>query len=372
MKYFSLAGRLLLLAVILTACGFAVWLWNRAEELAAPVLQPINQSYVGYSNVPNKVLGLKLETFKFKGWDGGEVQAVIAEQEGEESSRQLSVIGDLTVNKAEDLNRIDYVLICVDWDHGIRSAIPLAESFTAAGLKCVLWDPRGTGDRRQYCTHGLKECADVPKLINELVSRSGKENPVIVGVGQGYGAGLMLQAAAEEPRIQGIISVDSCASLRESVERTLPGGRALSPLTIWLMDIRINSCVGIECFDVAPVESASRISRNVPVLVVNLVQDNPVSTIKDALTIYRQLPSDLREVWTMAGAGDALDATHRSVPMGKGPDGRPRMVEIGLLRDSDSAAVSMIHWLNDQFVPTLDAPLTVAPPRPELTPDSHL
>lgn len=371
MKFFSLAGRLMLLAVVLTAMGFALWLWNRSKELTEPVLQPINQSYVGYSHVPNKALGLKLETFQFKGWDGGAMQAVIAEKEGEESSRQLTVIGDLTVNRADDLGRIDYVLICVDWDHGIRSALPLAESFTAAGLKCVLWDPRGVNDRRPYCTHGLKESADVPKLIDELERRSGEENPVIVAVGQGFGAGLMLQAAAAEPRIRGIISIDACASLRESIQRTLSGG-ALSPLTIWLMDMRMNSCVGIECFDVAPVESASRISRNVPVLVVNLVQDNPVSTIKDALTIYRQLPSDLREVWTMAGETDSMDATHRSMTIGRSLDGTPRLVDVGLLRDEDTAAVSMLHWLNDQFVPTLDAPLTVAPPRPELTPDSHL
>ncbi|MBQ1961294.1 MAG: hypothetical protein II349_07200, partial [Akkermansia sp.] len=109
-----------------------------------------------------------------------------------------------------------------------------------------------------------------------------------------------------------------------------------------------------------------------PVLVVNLVQDNPVSTIKDALTIYRQLPSDLREVWTMAGAGDALGATHRAMPMGRSLDGSPRMVDVGLLHDEDTAAVSMLHWLNDQFIPSLDAPLTVAPPRPELTNDSQL
>lgn len=371
MKVVSLTGRILLIAVFLTAIGVALWLWKQTLQLTAPVLQPVNQSYVGYSHVPKKSLGLRLDTFEFQGWDGGKVQAVIANKEGEESSRQLTVIGDLAVNKAEKLDKIDYVLICVDWDHGIRSALPLAESFTAAGLTCVLWDPRGADDRRPYCTHGLKECEDVPKLIDALVKRSGKENPVIVGVGQGYGAGLMLQAAAVEPRIRGLISIDAYASLRESVKRTLPGG-ALNPITIWLMDMRMNSCVGIECFDVAPVESAARISRDVPALVVNMVQDNPVSTLKDAMIIYRQLPSDLRAIWTMANDTDAPEATERALSMGRGADGKPHMVEAGLLRDEDSVPVSLLHWLNDCFVPSLDAPLTVVPPRPFLTPDSHL
>ena len=74
----------------------------------------------------------------------------------------------------------------------------------------------------------------------------------------------------------------------------------------------------------------------------------------------------------MAGETDSMDATHRSMTIGRSLDGTPRLVDVGLLRDEDTAAVSMLHWLNDQFVPTLDAPLTVAPPRPELTPDSHL
>lgn len=362
---------MLLIAAVPAAIAGGVWVWNLTCGLTAPVLIPINQSYVGFSHIPNKAPGLKLEPFEFKGWDGASVQAVIAEKDGEESSRQLSVIGDLAVNAADDLGRIDYVLLSVDWDHGIRSALPLAESLTAAGLKCVLWESRGTDDRRPYCTHGLKERADVPLLIDALVQRDGCENPVIVGVGQGFGAGLMLQAAAVESRIRGVIAVDAMASLRESLQRTLPE-HALSPLALWLVDLRMNSCVGFECFDVAPVESAALIHRNVPVLVVNLVQDNPVTTLRDAVTIYRQLRSDVRQVWTLAGPEDAPDATVRPVPAGRGLDGRPVMVDVVLHRDEDSAVTAMVHWLNDSFVNALEAPGVVVPDRPVLSPDAHL
>lgn len=365
--------RWLLFLLLLAAVVGGVRLWWYVDELTEPVLTPMNQSYAGYASLPERAPGLRLESFSFRGWDGGEVPAVLAVKEGEESSRQLSVMGDLTVRKAERLGRIDYVLLCVDWDHGIRSALPLAESLTAAGLTCVLWEPRGADNRRLYCTHGLKESADVPLLLDALAERSGKENPVVVGVGQGFGAGLLLQAAAHEPRLRGLVSIDAYASLRESLGRTMPPS-LLSSLTIWLMDLKISSAVGFECFDVAPVESAARIDRNVPVLVVNLVQDNPVSTLKDALTIYRQLSSDCRDVWTLRSPEDAPEAEQREFTFFVGSDAKRRKVSVpvGLVRDEDSAPAAVIHWLNDRFVEAMESPHVVVPARPVLSSDSQL
>lgn len=365
--------RWVLFLLLLVAVAGAVRLWRYVDELTEPVLTPMNQSYAGYTTIPQKAPGLRLEPFSFRGWDGGEVPAVLAVKEGEESSRQLSVMGDLTVRKAERLNQIDYVLLCVDWDHGIRSALPLAESLTAAGLTCVLWEPRGSNDRRPYCTHGLKESTDVPLLLNALVERSGKENPVIVGVGQGFGAGLLLQAAVREPRLRGLVAIDAYASLRESLDRTMPSSLP-SFLTLWLMDLKISSAVGFECFDVAPVESAARIDRNVPVLVVNLVQDNPVSTLKDALTIYRQLPSDCRDVWTLRSPEDSPEAETREFSFSVGADEKRRkvVVPVGLIKDEDSAPAAIVHWLNDRFVEAIETPHVVVPARPVLSSDSHL
>lgn len=373
MKFFR-PMRLLFLAVLTALVALGLCLWNYVSELTGPILTPTNSAYSGYSTIPSKVLGLKLEQFTFTGWDGGEVVAVIAKKDGEESSRQLTVIGDLNTNKADRLHEVDYALVCVDWDHGILSALPLAESLTAAGITCVLWEPRGSGNRRSYCTHGLRESADVPLLINELTHRSGKAAPVIVGVGQGYGAGLMLQAAAMEPRLQGLISIDAYASLRESVTRTM-SDNLLSHLSLWLMDLRISSSVGFECFDVAPVESASRIDRNVPVLIINLARANPVCTLDDAVNIYRQLPCDEREIWTMQTAEDAPDATSRTITISRRKVGRNHQyntITTRLLKDEDNAITGMVHWLNDTFITALDTPHISQPARPLLSSDCQL
>ena len=362
-------------AVLLGLAGGGVYLWFKVDDWVQPVLYPINQDYVGYSTVPEKVPGLRLTPLECKGWDGGDMTAFIVERapEGDESSRQLSVMADLATSPAKRLHRIDYVLVCVDWDHGIRSALPLAETLTAAGLRCVLWEPRGAGNRRPYCTHGLKESADVPMIINALVETSGKEKPVIIGVGQGYGAGLMLQAAARDPRLSGLVSVDAFVSLQEAVRHTLPD-TPLRPLCIWLMDLKISSIVGFECFDVAPVESAARIDRNVPVLAVNLVRDSLVCSVKDAFTIYRQLKSDKRAVRTLRSAEDAPDATTRVFTFKEGKENKERevTVEVGLMDDVDSAWTGVIHWLNDDLVDSLENPPVLVPERPVLSPTQHL
>ncbi len=374
-------SRFLLLSALLGAGVGVLWLRNYVDDMTAPLLVPMNPSYAGVASVPDKAPGLNLEPLSFTGWDGGAVPAVIVTRashvpggQNESTSRQLAITAELATRRADRLGVIDYVLLSVDWDHGIRSALPLAESLTAAGLNCVLWEPRGENARRPYCTHGLRESRDVPLLINALAAHSGKESPVVVGMGQGYGAALMLQAAAHEPRLRGIVSIDSFASLSESLGRMMPTASLAAPLTAWLMDRRINRVVGYECFDVAPVESAAGISRNVPALIINLAQDNPVSTLEDAVTIYRRLRSDCREVWTQRLPSDPVAATGRelSVSGGSGEKRRRETVRVGLVQDAESAIVGVLHWMNDCVVDAVESPHIFEPARPRLTADSHL
>ncbi len=380
MSLFRLS-RLLFFSALLGVGLGGVWLWNYVDDMTAPLLVPINPSYSGVTNVPTKAPGLHLEPFTFTGWDGGAVPAVIVtraqkEQGGaaEATSRQLAITAELASRSADRLAAIDYVLLSVDWDHGIRSALPLAESLTAAGLRCVLWEPRGLASRRPYCTHGLRESRDVPLLIDALTARCEGERPVVVGMGQGYGAALMLQAAAHEPRLRGLVAIDSFASLSESLGRMMPPSMLAGPLTAWLMDRRINRVVGYECFDVAPVESAAGIARNVPALIINLAQDNPVSTLDDALTIYRRLGSDDRAVWAQRLPSDPAQATVRELVFSGGSVEKRRreQVNIGLVQDAESAVAGVLHWLNDCVADAIEAPQVFEPARPRLSADSHL
>ncbi len=379
MSFFRFS-RLLAVSALLGAGLGGVWLWNYVDDMTAPLLVPVNPGFAGMEQVPQKAPGLLLEPFTFNGWDGGAVPAVVVTHASQgdagaadATSRQLAIAAELTTRRADRLGAIDYVLLSVDWDHGIRSALPLAESLTAAGLRCVLWEPRGENARRPYCTHGLRESRDVPLLIDALAARSGKEQPVIVGMGQGYGAALMLQAAPHEPRLRGIVAIDSFASLSESLGRLMPPSRFAAPLTAWLMDRRINRVVGYECFDVAPVESAAGIDRNVPALIINLAQENPISTRQDALTIYRRLRSDQRDIWALRLPGDK-DAATRVVEYeaSNAMKSRHEKVSITLLPDAESAVAGVLHWLNGCVVDAVESPRVFEPARPRLTKDSHL
>ena len=363
-----------MLVLLMAALGAAcVWLWCLVDNRVQPLLRPMNPAYAGYDSVPASIPGMGMRPFTFTGWDGEPVQAVEVWKEGEESSRQLTVMGDLANHPVERLHEIDYVLVCVDWDHGILSAVPLAEALTAAGLHCVLWNPRGVNDRREYCTHGLREAADVPALIDALVAHSSKERPEVVAVGQGFGANMLLRAAAHERRIHGLVSIDAFASLRQSLGRLIEGDLARIVLG-QLMDMRINSVIDMESFEVAPVQSASEINRNVPVLAVNLVQDNPVSTIDDAIAIYRRLKSDQRAIWAIRTGEDEADDDERKIEVLEGPSGKevPVIETVRLFNDEEDAVVGIIHWLNDCVVESIVAPPPVDLPRPVPNPQSEL
>lgn len=365
--------RLLLLAMLIALVTGGLWLWNHISNLADPIITPLNDSYTNLSTVPEKHLGIRMTPLNFTGWDGGEVTAILAEKDDEESARQRTVSADLLSRRADKLRHIDYALVCVDWDHGIRSALPLAEYLTAAGITCVLWEPRGSNNRRTHCTHGLKESEDVPLLLDMLTQHSGKERPVIIGVGQGYGAGMLLQAAARDERLRGIISIDAYASLRESISRTMPDS-LLSTVKLALMDIKINGAVGYECFDVAPVESASNLNRDTPALIINIARTNPICTLKDAITIFRQLPCDTKGIWTLHSQQDPVDATTRpyTYAVGKGERAATATIELQLLKNEEEVFTSIIHWLNEDFLNAIDKPHVSTPDRPVLTTDKQL
>lgn len=361
-----------MIAILLPVTG-ALWVWQYIGKLTEPILLPINEEYNNLSAIPEQHLGIRFTDISFTGWDGITITAVIAEKDDEDSSRQRSVISGLNNQQTDKLRHIDYALVCVDWDHGIRSALPLAEYLTAAGIRCILWEPRGKENQRQHCTHGLQESADVPLLIDKLEEHGGKERPMLVAVGQGYGAGLLLQAGALDDRIRGIISIDAIASLRESISRTMPES-IVTQIKLALMDAHINRSVGFECFDVVPVDAAININRDTPVLIISLQQDNPIRNINDALAIYRQLPCDTKEVWALRTSADDPNADTRiqHCTIGQGENERTFDVEISLRNSENEAYTHIIHWLYDRFLVAIDKPHISIPDRPILTTDSQL
>ena len=190
----------LCLALVLAVVSGGVCLWLKVKRCSAQLLQPVNPIYNGYADLPDKTQGVSLTPFSVTGADGRRVQACIVRADDKKNitPRQQALLERMHGELPERLGSVDYVLVCADWDHGIRSALPLAEQLAAAGVTCVLWEPRGSVSARPYCTHGLLESRDVPAIIDALEDQAGHGGLMIIGVGKQFGAELLLHAAAHD------------------------------------------------------------------------------------------------------------------------------------------------------------------------------
>lgn len=348
--------RWLLLALFVAVAAGIAGAWQYAGYLGEPVLRPSNSSLAGLSTVPSSTPGMKLEQFEVDGWDGVRIPVCIVERNGEESARQVTVTGDLGREAADAAPKADYVLVAVDWDRGIRSALPLAEALTAAHFRCVLWEPRGKDGARAFCTHGLRESRDVPAIINALVRRERGRELVIAAVGKGFGASLLMQAAAEESRISALVAMDIYKTLKEAVWTMLR--EELPPYltwpAFWLLDRKLSAAAGYECFDVAPIEAAQSIGRETAVLLVNADGDRRIATEEDALYLRSQLKSSVRDVWAPRRAGDGRNAERMAeLVIGKNKKGGQSVerIPVRLYDGEDALNIGLIRWLRDHAVP---------------------
>ncbi len=325
------------------------FLWWYSAYQAAPVLAPSNPVFDDLEKEVLEHPGLKFEHFSFKGWDDHSVPAVLVQASGQVTPPMKKWHNKLSSHTLESLKHADYVLVSVEWDHGIVSALPLAEMLTSAGLKCVLWESRGEDDVRPYCTHGLRESQDVAQLITELERREAREGLVVIGVGRGFGAAMLLQAAALDSRLSAIIAIDSYASLSESLRRTISGSSLLRQAKMWLIDRQLEHKSGYEIFDVAPVESVNSISAEIPLLLVNLSDENAVVNLDDALNLYRQSPSEHKQIWTLRNARDKKKDTLRKVSYSsrKGESLEKKTLDVELKHNEEAAWLSMVLWADD-------------------------
>lgn len=351
-----------IILLLLAVGGVGFTLWQRVDGRVKKLLLPHATMYAGYTDVPEKTQGVVVEPFTINGWDGGEVQVCLVRRDEDEANLtpiQYALRDRLTGVALDDLRQVDYVLVCADWDHGIRSALPLAEGLAAAGLTCVLWEPRGSRSRRPWCTHGLQESRDVAHIIDALEQRSGRKGLMVVGVGRGFGAELLLQAAAAEPRLRATVSIDAAASLTKTLKRA----KVSTPMRE-LIGMRMNMLTGLEPFDIAAVKSAGIIPREVPVMLVHTGEQE--STMEDAVAIYTQLKSDMGRLITPRIPDDAPDATTRTIIYS--PEGGThevlQRIDVELTRDTEEVPVEILRWLNSCIRPLQEAPLpTIRPDR---------
>ena len=180
--------------------------------------------------------------------------------------------------------------------HGIAdsraSSIGFAQQFAPQGFDVLAYDSRAHGDSGgEHCTYGYYEKQDLSAALDAI----GASRVVVFGASLGGAVGL--QAAAEDPRIAGVITVAAFADLETVVRERAPFFATRKEVNgaLRLAEERASFRVA----DVSPRSSASRVQ--VPVLVIHGARDRATRP-SHAQAIFSALGGP-KELALVAGRG---------------------------------------------------------------------
>jgi hypothetical protein len=168
--------------------------------------------------------------------------------------------------------------------HGVADnrigVIGHSEFLLRAGYSVVMMDARAHGaSEGQFATYGWLERNDTKSIIDALANH---ERPIvftcfcstihIFALGESMGAGIALQSAAVEPRIEGVVAEASFATLREAsydyagLRRSPFLGKTLFAPFSWMLLYRGEKLTGLPVAEVSPEKAVA--TRAFPVLLI--------------------------------------------------------------------------------------------------------
>jgi len=160
-----------------------------------------------------------------------------------------------------------------------EAGLEVARRLVPLGYDVLAYDSRAHGESGgRYSTFGYYERLDVSHAIDFLAA----DRVVVIGVSMG--AAVALQAAAEDPRIVGVVAVSSFASMERVVRERLPGFVPYGEVQEVFREVERRSGIRVKSVDV--VQAAQRIDA--PVLVMHGMEDRFVLP-DHSLRIYHAL-----------------------------------------------------------------------------------
>ena len=162
-------------------------------------------------------------------------------------------------------------------DH--RLVLPWGRRWAAAGYRTVMVDLRGHGrSSGDWMTYGAVDSRDMIQVIDALAERD-----LIVGklgvFGVSYGGATALQLAAEDPRVDAVVTVAAYTSMRDVVPNF---ARQFLPIIEWFIsdakfDEAIDRAGEMAGFDPDQASALEAISRmRTPVLLIHGAEDRHV------------------------------------------------------------------------------------------------
>lgn len=191
--------------------------------------------------------------------------------------------------------------------HGVADnragVIGPSEFLLRAGYSVVMMDARAHGESEgRMATYGWLERQDTSRIIDALVST---EHPAhIVALGESMGAGIALQSAGADARIEAVVAESPFANLREATYdyaglRRSPflGKTVFAPFS-WMLVHRGESLAGFPASRVSPEQAVA--ARAFPVLLICDEKDDALPC-RHAERIYAAARGR-KSLWVVPGA----------------------------------------------------------------------
>lgn len=200
----------------------------------------------------------------------------------------------------------DWVLLFHGQSDDRTGTLGYAEFLLRHGYSAVMMDSRAHGKSGgEMATYGWKERYDTAAVVNALYSTEAVRRLYALGVSMG--AGIALQSAALEPRIEAVVAEDPFADLRE-VSYDYAGlqfspllGKTLFRPASWTGLAELTKAGGFDPDDVSPEKAVA--TRPFPVLLICGTRDHTIPC-RHAVRIYRAA-SGPKELWMVEGAEHA-------------------------------------------------------------------
>jgi alpha-beta hydrolase superfamily lysophospholipase len=197
----------------------------------------------------------------------------------------------------------DWVLVC----HGVADnrigVIGHAQLLLVAGYGVVMMDSRAHGaSEGMMATYGWLERQDTRAIIDALEATERPQH--LFALGESMGAGIALQSAAIEPRIEAVVAEASFSSLREAsydyagLRRSPWLGKTLLAPGTWTMIYRGESLAGFPAAEVSPENAVA--ARAFPVFLICDAKDVALPC-RHTQRIYAAARGP-KQMWVVPGA----------------------------------------------------------------------
>lgn len=242
--------RILLIVLLVPSLIAIVIGWLVAPSFLHPIRRPLTPDLVQQADASFAQIGVRREPFDVRGPDGVLLRGWKVRAAHPNGSWVLLFHG-VADNR---MGVLEHALILL-----------------RAGYGVTLMDARAHGESGGAMgTYGWVERNDTRSIVDALVA---EEHPAhIFALGESMGAGIALQSAAADPRIEAVVAESSFASLREAsydyagLQKYPWLGKTLFAPGAWVMLYRGQSLAGFSAAGVSPEQSVA--ARAFPVLLI--------------------------------------------------------------------------------------------------------